>query len=105
MARYSNNTYQAVLRLDSENKRRYYDSILDPEIPRSMDDIYVVTSVGERLDLLAWKYYTDASLWWIIAAANTAEQASLITQPGIQLRIPANKEQAIQLYNRVNSRR
>jgi len=37
--------------------------------------------------------------------ANNSERASLIVEPGIQLRIPANKENIIQLYRSVNKSR
>jgi len=51
------------------------------------------------------QFYKDSSLWWIIAAANNHQRASLVPTPGIQLRIPADKTQAIRLYNEVNSTR
>jgi hypothetical protein len=44
-------------------------------------------------------------LWWIIAMANTSERASLIVEPGVQLRIPANKENILQLYRSINKSR
>ena len=42
---------------------------------------------GERLDYLAGKFYGDASLWWVIAAASGIGYA-LQVQPGTILRIP-----------------
>jgi hypothetical protein len=99
------NRYRDIPEVRSQEGKVYKVNPIYPEIPLSSQDYYVITTAGDRYDILALQFYGDPSLWWIIAAANTAEQASLITQPGIQLRIPANKEQAIQLYNRVNSRR
>jgi hypothetical protein len=37
--------------------------------------------------------------------ANTSERASLIVEPGIQLRIPANKDTVLQLYRDINKSR
>jgi len=106
MARYLNNTFQKSSRLDEEKKQRVYDSLLDPEFIRSVNDIYVVCSFGERLDLLAFKYYGDATLWWVIAAANPdLRKDSLYLQPGVQVRVPAiNANAYVQLQNYNTSR-
>ena len=55
-----------------------------PNTPLSASDIYVITTVGDRLDLLAYNYYRDVNLWWIISAANTNDLAKqYILQGGI----------------------
>ena len=89
---------------DSEGTR-FRRNVIYPEIPPTQDDIYVMTTVGDRYDTLALQFYKDSSLWWIIAMANNYERASLIVQPGVQLRIPANKSQAQDLFRTVNSLR
>ena len=64
-------------------------------IPKSDNDIYVITQDGDRLDLLAQQYYGDVSLWWYIAKAN---KLTFITIPtGTSLRIPATTQYAIGL--------
>ena len=50
--------------------KNYYRNIKYPEIPLSSEDIYVLTTVGDRLDSLAYQFYNDIRLWWIIAVAN-----------------------------------
>ena len=106
MGRYNNYLFAQKAKLDSNNKRRYYDSLLDPTIPLSYDDIYVVTTIGDRLDLLAWKYYTNAELWWIISAANPElRKDSLYLDPGIQLRIPAEYNTVLNLLKEQNTSR
>ena len=47
-----------------------YNTVRYPEIPRSLSDIYVYTSVGDRFDTLAQQYYGDSSLWWVLSIAN-----------------------------------
>jgi hypothetical protein len=104
MSRYDNYTFTQTPKLDVENKRRYYDSLIDPVIEKNIDDIYVVTSVGERLDLLAWKYYQDPELWWIISAANPElRKDSLYLEPGIQVRVPRDYQVVLQLFIDQNS--
>ena len=83
----------------------YYTNPVYPEIPLSQEDYYVITTAGDRYDTLALQFYGDDKLWWIIASANTYEQSGLIITPGVQLRIPADKSKAIQVYNQVNATR
>lgn len=42
---------------------------------------------GETLDLLAWRYYGDARLWWRIADANPRREPDA-WPPGALLRVP-----------------
>lgn len=91
MSKYNNSIFVAPSELNTELKRRFYVSILDPEIPLKSDDIYVITTFSDRLDLLAFKYYQEPTLWWIIAAANpTLRKDTLNLEIGTQVRIPRN---------------
>ena len=104
MSRFVNNLYTRPVQLDVENKRRYYNSLLDPFIPKQQDDIYVITTIGDRLDLLSYQYYNDSELWFIIAAANTdLRKDSLYLEPGLQLRIPRNSQYVLSLYQTENN--
>ena len=106
MGRYNNFLFTQPAKLDADNKRRYYDSLLDPTIPVSATDIYVVTTIGDRLDLLAWKYYANVDFWWIISAANPGlRKDSLYLDPGIQLRIPADYDAVLMMLNDQNKSR
>jgi hypothetical protein len=42
------------------------------------------------LDSLAYEYYGDSTLWWIIAAANKLHNGKFALADGTVLRIPAN---------------
>ena len=76
-------------KLDS-NKKRYYKTLKYPNIPLSINDIYIITTSGDRLDLLANQFYKDVDLWWIIATANpdVIRRDSFNLMPGLQIRIP-----------------
>ncbi len=90
----------------TEEGKRYVTNPIYPFIPPSANDIYILTRQGDRFDLLAEKYYNDASLWWILCSANPEiSSGTLFPKTGRQLRIPANKNEAIRLYNRVNEKR
>lgn len=88
--------YSTTRILKNDKGNRYYSTTRYPEIPRSNSDIYVVTTIGDRFDILANQYYGNPSLWWVIASANPEYVSSLYPPPGIQLRIPANIADIIQ---------
>ena len=57
--------------------------------PSSRDQFHRVTDDDvRRIDLLAWKYYGDCALWWVIAEANNVRNP-LELEPSQILRIPA----------------
>ena len=91
-----------VLRRD--NRKRYFVPLKNPEIPLSADDLYVITTTGDRLDLLANQFYNDIRLWWIIAAANPniIRRDSFALAPNIELRIPSNEQDIIDNYEDLN---
>ena len=91
------------INLDSLNKRRFYNALLDVTIDKTIDDIYVITSFGERLDSLAWRYYSNVDYWWIIAAANPElRKDSLYLEPGTQIRIPGDYRSVLDSYENFN---
>lgn len=57
-------------------------------IPKSNDDIYIITQETDRLDTLAQQFYNNPTLWWVIAHANNLNSADIGVEPGVQLRIP-----------------
>ena len=67
-----------------------YKSSFIPNIPLRDDDIYVATETGDRLDTLAFQFYGDSSLWWVIASANNIHDAPIGFTDGTILRIPVN---------------
>jgi nucleoid-associated protein YgaU len=102
MNRYENSD---ILKTEYTN-RPYYKGKFYPNIPLSESDVYVITTVGDRLDNLAFSYYNDATLWWIIAAANNnATKGALFPVPGTQLRIPTDINNVLNLYDQFNKAR
>jgi hypothetical protein len=85
MSRYDNNPIKKTF-----DGREVYRTKIYPNIPLKDTDVYVMTETGDRLDTLAFQYYEDSSLWWIIAAANNIHDAPMGLQDGTILRIPLN---------------
>jgi hypothetical protein len=78
------------LNIKTNKKFPYYKNIKYPEIPVSQFDLYVTTTMGDRLDLLSNTYYDTPDLWWVIATANfnTIRRDSYVLKEGLQIRIP-----------------
>lgn len=78
--------------VNTKKKKRYYECRILPTIDKSDDDTYLITTIGDRLDLLAFEYYKSLTSWWVIALANPEyEFSSFYLEPGIQIRIPGGR--------------
>ena len=86
MSRYANT------KINEKNNKKYLRTTIYDKIPKSDSDIYVTTQYGDRLDLLAYQFYKDSSLWWYIARANNLN--SVLVPENIQLRIPGSTQYA-----------
>lgn len=106
------NRYQNIPKEKIDGKTVYRTSRY-PEVPLSENDIYVISTQGDRFDVLAQQYYGDSSLWWVISIANTGNagagtlpvlpQNSLVIPEGTQIRIPNNPIQVYNVFNQINS--
>ena len=94
-------TYSKTL-TKRDTKKMYLSSVIYPKIKASNDDMYVISDIGDRLDILALKYYGDQNLWCIIATANNLNEAYYSITPGIQLRIPANVSKILNDLEKIN---
>jgi nucleoid-associated protein YgaU len=81
--------YSRVIKTKETNKQ-YLESTIYPRIKPNDNDLYIISEAGDRLDLLAHKYYNDKTKWWIIATANNINDATFYVEPGLQMRIPSN---------------
>jgi hypothetical protein len=80
----------------------FYVNAVYPDIPLSNDDSYVITTLGDRLDLMALDFYGDTGYWWVIASANALPGDSLFPPVGMQLRLPIDLQSIVSKYNQVN---
>lgn len=94
------NRYKNTPILKTSSGTRYYKDVKYPQIPLSVTDIYVISTDGDRFDLLAAQYYSDSSLWWVISIANDQlPQNSLYIPKGSQIRIPINPSDIVSSFN------
>ena len=96
-----------------------YDNTLSPDIegrrakgsliynipPESQDYYYLISTMGDRFDVLAQEYYGSAEYWYIIAAANpNLKRDTLSIEPGVQIRIPLPLGKVLTSLNSGNKR-
>lgn len=94
-SRYQNNKTKKL-----NDGREVYRTKIYPKIPKSDTDIYIVTQTGDRLDTIAYQFYENSSLWWIIASANNIHDAPFALPDGTELRIPMNYVSILDNINR-----
>jgi hypothetical protein len=83
--------------------KRVYTTTQYPIIEPQDSDVIVISNEGMYLDGLAYQYYQDPTLWWIIALVNNLGKGRLSVPPGIQLRIPTNINAILTQFNALNS--
>jgi hypothetical protein len=81
--------YDDRITLKTDQGKPYIKGKQYPNIPLSENDIYVITTIGDRLDSLAYSYY----------------RGSMFPVPGTQLRIPTDLSSVLRLFNQFNQAR
>ena len=86
------------------NNKRSYKPLKYPGIPLSVNDLYITTTVGDRLDSLAYEFLNDVDLWWIITTANpdVIRRDSFNLKPGMEIRIPDNVQGILEAFEKLN---
>ena len=96
------NRYESTPVVKRWDGKRVYLTTRYPIIKPSQDDVIIITNEVDYLDSLAYLYYQDPTLWWIIALANNLGKGKMSVPPGIQIRIPANINAILIEFNSLN---
>ena len=80
---------------------RAYNTTYYPDIPIRNEDQFIYPRFGERLDVLAYKFYGDSTLWWVIAKANGIRGKLNVSQD-TEIRIPGNISKVLADFNNLN---
>jgi len=67
----------------------FWDTLVLPSTTARADDIVHPVQDGDRIDLIAQRYYQDPVLWWVIAWANDLEIIPTDLKEGQLLLIPS----------------
>jgi hypothetical protein len=52
---------------------------------------------------MAYRYYGDSNLWWIIAKANELSRGQLSPNPEVKLRVPTEIDDILEAVDTSNS--
>lgn len=85
-----------------DDGKTIYGPTYYPEIGLNEDDTYIITSYNDRLDLIAYDFWGDESLWWAVAMANDLPCDSFFPPIGVQLRIPKDSTAIINTFQKEN---
>jgi phage tail protein X len=96
------NRYSDIKIIKTEQGKRYKKTVVYPKMIKTVDDTYIIAIQGDRLDNLAYKYFGDSRLWWIIARANYLGKGDLTVPIGKQIRIPSDYLSIVDEYNTLN---
>jgi hypothetical protein len=98
------NRVEHISILNEFRGKRYFKPLKYPEIPLSIDDLYIITTNGDRLDLLADQFYGDVRLWWIISSANMniLRRDTVGLKAGLEIRIPFDIQDILNKFEELN---
>ena len=83
--------YDTVSKIEDKKVQRIGTATL-PKVEERNSDI-LLTTEGDRCDLLATTYYGTPELWWFVATVNKLSSNNIPV--GTQLRIPLSAAQAV----------
>lgn len=98
------NRYSTAKVIKDTTSKRYYNTIIIPTPELNSDDIFIQTTTQDRLDRLAYIFYEDEALWWLIAAANGLGKGTYIVPSNTRLRIPTKLNIQQNIINTNNDR-
>lgn len=98
------NRIKYIRSIRNKDKKRYFRPLRYPEIPLSSNDIYIKTTIGDRLDSLANQFYNDVRLWWVISTANPhiIRRDSYALKTDLEIRIPSNITKILDEFDKIN---
>jgi phage tail protein X len=95
--------YESTFIKNRFDGKKTYTTTQYPKIEPQDSDIIVISSDADYLDSLAYKYYGDPTLWWVISLANGIGKGRMSVPSGLQLRIPQNINDILVQFNNLNT--
>jgi len=96
--------YLQTMQIKDQKGIRRAETWINPTPISNSNDTYIITTTPERLDKLAYDFYDDVQLWWLIAAVNGLGKGTLVVPGNTKLRIPS-KDGIQELAKQLNEER
>lgn len=94
--------YQNIIKEKNERGDVILGQTYYPKFGDLDDCVYIITSNTDRLDLIAYDFWGDETLWWIINMVNDLPGDSFYPPIGVQLMIPKDNTYIINKFNKEN---
>jgi len=94
--------YATTIQKLDKSGTRVYGTTYYPQIPIENADEFIFVKDGDRFDSLAFKYYGDTTLWWVIAKANGLKGKPVLPTGRI-IRIPSDITNIIENFKNLNT--
>jgi len=88
-ARISKNSRLRYAPLVKVDDYEFWDLLVVDDIPVRPDEIQYTVTMTDRIDTLAYRFYGDAVLWWVLAVANGLEILPTDLKFGVVIRVPS----------------
>ena len=98
------NRYKFTKLLKDPNGVRFRSVTDYTKIFRKDSDITYYTKFDDSYSTLAYRFYDDVSLWWIIARANEGFKGNLRLPVGTKLNIPTEIGDILSELERLNNK-
>lgn len=73
----------------NKTKVSFFGAFEPPKLEPQDDDIDYIVKNGDRLDMLAYRFYETPLLWWVIALKNDIDLPSVELIEGLLVVIPS----------------
>jgi hypothetical protein len=90
------------IKIDKNTGNRVQKTTLYPQIKIEDGDQFIYPLDGDRMESIAYRFYGDSTLWWIIAKANGIRDGSFGLKPDEKIRIPSNVPQILSDLRAIN---
>jgi hypothetical protein len=87
----------------STSGKDIYKPTYYPSIYAKSDDTYIITGTTDRLDNIALDFYSDSTLWWVVAMVNDLPGDSIYPPQGQYLRLPRDLSSILAKYTQQNN--
>jgi hypothetical protein len=95
------NRYKNTTKRYDKSGKIVFGTTYYPEIPLHNDDRLYRTITGDRIDNIAFSFYEDVTLWWVIAKANGLKE-KMVLKPNTLIRIPGDVSSILLKFAQLN---
>jgi hypothetical protein len=78
--------------VDTSTNEYFWSEFRPPAFDPASDDTFYEVKENDRIDLLAFQFYGDDRLKWVLLVANNITLPEVELVPGLSLRVPSKRQ-------------